>query len=115
LGGLAGPQVLVVRGEAGYLAAHPTTTAYPLNLSVAEEARLLQFYQNLIANSTRHPNRSNWHVLADDYSIIGNNCASVVTDGLQASLPWYQALFLPGVATPQTLQLNLEMSPILVK
>ncbi|ODS22431.1 hypothetical protein AB835_14190 [Candidatus Endobugula sertula] len=115
LGGLAGANVLVVRAEAGYLAAHPTTVSYTLNISAEAEARLQDYYNNLIANSTRHPTRSNWYVLEDDYAFLGNNCASVVTDGLSEALPWYQSLSLPGVATPQTLQLNLEMSPILVE
>jgi RHS repeat-associated protein len=113
--GLAGPNVLVVRGESGYLAAHPTTTAYTLDLSSEQEAKLSQYYQDLISQSTRHPARSNWYVLPDDYSFLGNNCASTVVDGLQSALPWYQSMSLPGVATPQTLQLNLEMSPFLVK
>ena len=114
-GGLAGPNVLVVRGEAGYLASHPTTTSYTLNISAQEEAKLQQYYKDLIAQSTAHPSRGNWHVLEDDYSFLGNNCYSVVVDGLSSALPWYQSLSLPGLATPQTLKLNLEASPFLVK
>jgi hypothetical protein len=115
MGGLVGPNVLVVRDEPGYLAAHPTTTAYTLNLSAKEEASLLQYYQNLISQSTQHPNRSNWHILPNNYLFIGNNCSSLVVNGLQSALPWYQSVFLPFLPTPQTLQLNLKMSPILVK
>ncbi len=115
LGGLVGPNVLVIRSNSGYLAAHPTTTTYTLNLTAQQEEKLSQYYQNLISQSTLHPDRSNWRVLPNNYSFVGNNCASTVFDGLESALPWYQSLSLPGLATPQTLQLNLQMSPFLVQ
>lgn len=45
---------------------------------------------------------------------VGNNCASTVVDALDNGLSWYHSMSLPGVATPQTLELNLHMSPFLV-
>jgi len=115
LGGLVGPNVLVTRSNSGYLAAHPTTTTYTLNLTAQQEASLSRYYQNLISQSASHPNRSNWHVLPNNYSFVGNNCSSTVVNGLESVLPWYQSMSLPGLATPQTLQLNLQMSPFLVQ
>ena len=117
--GLTGPNVLTVQNANNY---HETsdrcntcnTTGFKLDVTAEEEAKIKKYYQDLIKKSKKHPTRPNWYVLPDDYAFIGNNCASTVVDALNSGLPWYHSATLPGVATPQTLEGNLHMSPFLV-
>jgi len=118
--GLTGPNVLVVDNASSYyeisnLCKTCNTVGFVLNLTPKEEADLKQYYRAMIANSKRDPARSNWHLLPDEYKFVGNNCSSTVVNALKSVLPWYQSMFFPGAPTPQGLDLNLRMSPFLVK
>ncbi|HHJ39739.1 MAG TPA: RHS repeat-associated core domain-containing protein [Methylothermaceae bacterium] len=117
--GLTGPNVLTVQSANSYYETSDScnlcdTTGFKLDVTPAEEAKIRKYYKDLIAKSKKHPTRSGWYILPDDYAFVGNNCASTVVDALSSGLPWYQSMSLPGVATPQTLELNLHMSPFLV-
>ncbi|WP_196141198.1 LamG-like jellyroll fold domain-containing protein, partial [Aliikangiella sp. G2MR2-5] len=116
---MAGPNVLTVKSANSYYETSDScgtceTKGYKLDVTPQEEAKMIQYYQGLINSSQPHPTRKNWYVLPSDYKFIGNNCASTVQGALSAGLPWYHEMSLPGVATPQTLELNLQMSPFLV-
>lgn len=114
--GMVGPNVLTVQDASSYYEASDScntckTTGFKLDVTQQEEARMLQYYQGLMNSSQPHPTRSNWYVLPDDYYFVGNNCASTALDALDAGLPWYHKMSLPGSGLPQTLELNLHMSP----
>lgn len=64
-------------------------TGYVLDVTPQQEAEILRFFQNQIAASSPVPARPNSFILPDDYSFVGNNCATNAADALQSALPWF--------------------------
>jgi RHS repeat-associated protein len=118
-GGAIGPNVLVKQSTSAYMSKRlksPGTVSVELNLSDSEVSQLLAFYDDLVKHSSPIEGRpSNWYQIDRDYYFLGDNCATLVAEALQDTLPKYQGFLLVLAQDPITLQVLLHLTPGLVK
>ena len=88
-----------------------------LNLTVEQVRALRTFYDKLIENSESVPGKSRkYHKLGNHYFFLGNNCSTLVAEGLMSALPFYQDFllhlhYIDPFFDPSTLHILLELSP----
>ena len=112
--GMKGDNVMAVQDHATYVNYYKNkgrnSTGYILDVSPAEEQKIQQYFNDLIKNSTK------WkygYKLPDDYSFASENCATNVTEGLQAGLSWFDDLWVESMS-PYQLEMHLKTAPWLV-
>ncbi len=87
-----------------------------LNLTTEEVQSLKKFYDDLIENSSAVEGKPNRYHDIGIYLFTGNNCATLVAEGLMSALPWYKDFLLKSryinpFFDPTTLHILLEFSP----
>jgi RHS repeat-associated protein len=116
---LVGPNVLTAQRASAYLSQQCPSCAiegYLLKLTAAQEARVREFYKNLIDQSSPVPGRPNWWLLPDDYAFLGENCADLSAEAARAGFDWYQDIFVSSFYTsPAQLSMELRAAPWLVR
>ena len=114
-GGLKGPNVLKKTDAGSHRKSledcECNATGYVLDVSAEQQAAILQYFTNQIAQSSPTPGRSNSFLLPNEYSFAGENCATNAADALRAGdLSFFLDMRLSLAMSPAAMKLTFERS-----